>query len=187
MAGCAIVQDRGSIPVLAGFTIDRNGALSPIANSPFPVGNSGVPDPPLSVTVHPSGRFVYSSEPFGSSIWVFNLDPAGGTLAPVAGSPFIIGFPNISNQPGAVALDPSGQFAYVITNWERPAGSIRPAAFGGSRSMPGSDHSGRLRLRPLERGTLPRTRSSIRRENSFTSPIAKMVLSLRTRSTPAAR
>jgi 6-phosphogluconolactonase len=116
MAGCAIVQDRGSISVLVGYTINSNGALSPIANSPFPVGTSGILAPTTSVAVHPSDRFVYAPDPFASSIWVFNLDPGSGALAPVAGSPFMVGFPNIPNQPGAVALDPSGQFAYVVTN-----------------------------------------------------------------------
>lgn len=121
MAGCAIVPDRGSIPVLAAFKIDRNGALSPFAHSPFPVGETEVLDPPLGVTVHPSDRFVFAPDVHSSSIWIFNIDLGNGNLAPVAGSPFLVGFPNIPNQPGAIAIDPGGQFAYVIT--ERGAAS----------------------------------------------------------------
>ena len=116
VAGCAIVQNRGSISVLIGYTINSNGALSPIANSPFPVGTSGVLEPPTSVAVHPTDRFIYTPDPFSSSIWVFNLDSRSGTLSPAAGSPFMVGFPNVTNQPGAIAIDPSGQFVYVVTN-----------------------------------------------------------------------
>ena len=115
IAGCAIVPDRGAIPVLSGFTINSNGALRPVAKSPFPVGPSEVLDPPIAVTVHPSDRFVFAPSPFSSSIFVYNLDLGNGNLAPVAGSPFLVGFPNIPNQPGAIAIDPGGQFAYVIT------------------------------------------------------------------------
>ena len=144
MAGCAIVPDRGSIPVLVGFKINRDGALSPIANSPFPVGESAVLDPPLAVTVHPSDRFVYSSSPSGSSIWVFNLNDASGTLAPAAGSPFLVGFPNTPNQPGAVAVDPAGQFAYVITHRGAVSGVDNAGGLWGFKI-----DSGNGTLRPL--------------------------------------
>lgn len=116
MAGCAILPERGSIPVLVAYSINAAGSLSPVAGSPFPIGDGQVLEPPTAVAVHPSDRFVYAPDPFASSIWVFNLDPGNGTLAPVAGSPFMVGFPNIPNQPVAVALDPAGQFAYVVTN-----------------------------------------------------------------------
>jgi 6-phosphogluconolactonase len=115
LAGCAIVPDRGAISVLSGFSINNNGALSPIAKSPFQVGQSELLEPPIAVTVHPSDRFVFAPDVHSSSIWVFNLDLGNGNLAPVAGSPFLVGFPNIPNQPGAIAIDPGGQFAYVVT------------------------------------------------------------------------
>jgi 6-phosphogluconolactonase (cycloisomerase 2 family) len=116
IAGCAIVPERGAISVLSGFSINSNGALSPIAKSPFQVGQTDMLDPPIAVTVHPSGRFVFAPDVHSSAIWVFNLDLGNGNLAPVAGSPFLVGFPNIPNQPGAIAIDPGGQFAYVVTD-----------------------------------------------------------------------
>lgn len=122
VAGCGIVRDRGAIPLLVGYSISGDGSLSQLANSPFPIGNSDVLEPPTSVTVHPAGRLVFATDPFGSSVWVLNLDPHSGSLSPVAGSPFMVGFPNRPNDPGAVALDPGGQFAYVITTIGSPSG-----------------------------------------------------------------
>ena len=116
LAGCAIVPERGSISVLIGYTINSDGALSPIANSPFPVGTAGVLAPTTAVAMHPTDRFVYTPDSFSSSIWVFNLDSRSGALSPGAGSPFMVGFPNIPNQPGAIAIDLSGRFVYVVTN-----------------------------------------------------------------------
>jgi 6-phosphogluconolactonase (cycloisomerase 2 family) len=131
MAGCEIVPNRGSIPVLLGFTIKSNGALSPIAKSPFVVGQSEVLSPPTAVTVHPSDRFVFAPDPSSSSIWVFNLDRGSGTLSPVAGSPFMVGFPNTPNDPSAIAIDPGGQFAYTITQRGSTSGVDNAGAIWG--------------------------------------------------------
>jgi 6-phosphogluconolactonase (cycloisomerase 2 family) len=97
---------------VSGYTITvGTGALTPISGSPFPVGIM-----PHGVTVHPSGQFAYVTNCgttfcFGSgtgSVSAYTIDGTTGALSSVDGSPFTAG-------TGAfgVAVEPSGQFAYV--------------------------------------------------------------------------
>jgi 6-phosphogluconolactonase len=61
---------------------------------------------PRSVTVDPTGRFVYVA--CGSSVSEYSIDPTTGGLSPIPGSPFQAG-----NTPYSVTVAPSGKFAYV--------------------------------------------------------------------------
>ena len=93
---------------VSGYTIDPNtGALTAIADSPFPAGAG-----PASVAVDPSGKFAYvTNAPFSSgtgNVSGYTIDPNTGALTAIAGSPFPAGA-----GPVSVAVDPSGRFAYV--------------------------------------------------------------------------
>jgi 6-phosphogluconolactonase len=86
---------------IEGWAIDSAGALATIVpGSPFGVGGT-------SVTIDPTGKFLYVSVPSrGGGIFGFTIDASSGTLTPMSGSPFSL--PAI----GRLIIDPSGQFMY---------------------------------------------------------------------------
>lgn len=93
---------------LAVYSIDTGtGSIAAVPGSPFPTGNE-----PVSLAVHPSGKFVYvPNESPGvatGTVSAFQVDVVTGTLASTSNSPFPAG-----RSPAAIAIDPSGRFAYV--------------------------------------------------------------------------
>jgi 6-phosphogluconolactonase (cycloisomerase 2 family) len=105
----AYVTNGGSgSPFVSAYAINTStGALTQISGSPFTAAGAN------SVTVDPSGQFVYVASGFAvegsGNISAFTINPSTGALTAVAGSPFSSGV----NGPGAVAVDPSGRFAFV--------------------------------------------------------------------------
>ena len=88
---------------VSGYKINPStGALTPIAGSPFAAGKV-----PISVAVHPSGRFVYVGNAGSANVSGYTSSPITGKLTPIAGSPFV------GVEPDKVAVDPSGKFVYV--------------------------------------------------------------------------
>ncbi|MGO8867700.1 MAG: lactonase family protein [Alphaproteobacteria bacterium] len=87
------------------YTIDANsGALTGTGPSVI-VGGT-----PYSITADPAGQFVYVTCESGlSPILAYAIDASTGALTAVAGSPFGVG-PDFTT---SLAVDPSGQFAYV--------------------------------------------------------------------------
>ena len=96
-----------SLGNVSAYTINSStGALRPVAGSPFAAGRL-----PISVTVDPSGRFVYVANYYGDNVSAYTINRSTGALKAVAGSPFASGF-----LPQSVTVDPSGRFAYVANN-----------------------------------------------------------------------
>ena len=96
---------------ISAFAINTsNGALTPLSDSPFPTGTTDAV--PVSVTVDPTGQFVYvaNSAVTNGSISAFTIDPGSGGLTAVAKSPFADG-----DNPVSVAVEASGRFA-LVTN-----------------------------------------------------------------------
>lgn len=92
---------------VAVFRITASGALTQVGGSTF--GVSGVN--PETVAVDPAGKFVYvgnNSPGSNSLIFAFAIDAATGSLTQIGGSPFPTG-----NAPAFIAIDPSGDLAYV--------------------------------------------------------------------------
>jgi DNA-binding beta-propeller fold protein YncE len=72
---------------VSAYTIDATtGALSPINGSPFAAGTTA-----LSVTVDPTGQFVYLTNRDSNNVSAFTIDSTTGALTPVAGAPFPAG------------------------------------------------------------------------------------------------
>jgi DNA-binding beta-propeller fold protein YncE len=106
---------------ISAFSIGPDGALRPVPGSPFPTGTGPVRGGPGLMAVDPTGRFLYVTNGFFSNnpdfplvgnISAFGIGP-DGTLTPVSGSPFAAA-PTVG-APGLVAVDPTGRFAYVIS------------------------------------------------------------------------
>ena len=97
---------------ISAFTINSDtGGLTAVSGSPFP---TAPPVPPSlvpgvnSVTVDPTGKFVYAALNGGNDISAYAVDSSTGALTNVGGSPFPAG-----SVPMAVRVDPSGRYAYV--------------------------------------------------------------------------
>jgi 6-phosphogluconolactonase len=112
----AYVANAGSgspnVPSVSAYTINAStGALTAISGSPFATGGSNTTS--VSVTVDPTGQFVYvaSTSLVGGSgnIAVLAINADTGALSTVSGSPFSTGL----NFPASVAVDPSGRFAFA--------------------------------------------------------------------------
>jgi 6-phosphogluconolactonase (cycloisomerase 2 family) len=63
---------------------------------------------PTSVTVDPSGKFVYATNSGPGSISAYTIDGETGALTPVSGQPFAAG-----EDANSLVVSPSGTFAYV--------------------------------------------------------------------------
>jgi 6-phosphogluconolactonase (cycloisomerase 2 family) len=95
---------------ISGYNIDQSGVLTPVPGSPFAAA-----DGTAFVIIDPSGRFLYALNCGGvcsgsgsGNIEAYTIDQQTGVLTPMAGSPFAAG-----QSPFAIAVDPTGHFAYV--------------------------------------------------------------------------
>src|ERR1700687_514156 len=97
-------RDDPSIPSeISGYSIDpMTGALTPVLCSPFRAGIH-----PYSVTVDPTGQFVYVANFNSNNVSAYVIKRIGDLL-PFGGSPFQAGI-----HPYSVTVDPTGQFVYV--------------------------------------------------------------------------
>jgi 6-phosphogluconolactonase len=86
---------------LSSFAVLGNGALQSIAN--VPVGTSL-----NSVTIDPSGNFIYVTDGVTNQVYGYLINRATGALTSITGSPFATG-----PTPQSVSVDSSGQFLYV--------------------------------------------------------------------------
>jgi 6-phosphogluconolactonase (cycloisomerase 2 family) len=98
---------NGSNGVVAGFKVNPlTGALTLVSGSPFVVGNQT-----RTVTIDPSGRFVYVTNPFSDNISGFSINSTTGNLAALSASPYGTG---PGTNPWSVAVDPAGQFLCLV-------------------------------------------------------------------------
>ena len=108
---------------VSAYRIAENGALRPVAGSPFPTGMTpGMA--PVSVVVDPVGRFVYVANEGSSNVSAYRI-AKNGALTPVAGSPFPTGIDSSS-----VAVDRFGRFVYVASHFSSNLSADRTAKTG---------------------------------------------------------
>ena len=103
-----VANEEGSN--VSGYIIHAaNGRLTPVEGSPFYTGKSG----PTSVAVNQAGTFLYvtNQDARDNDVAGFRIDCDSGRLTPVPGSPFAAG-----SEPSAIAIDPSGRYAYVANS-----------------------------------------------------------------------
>jgi 6-phosphogluconolactonase (cycloisomerase 2 family) len=97
---------------ISAFKIDSvTGGLTAVPGSPFPTAPaiiSGQPPGANSVTVDPTGKFLYAAINQGNDLSAYLIDSNTGALTPISGSPFSAG-----NVPMTVRVDPSGRYAYA--------------------------------------------------------------------------
>jgi 6-phosphogluconolactonase len=97
---------------ISAYAIDpATGSLTTISGSPFPTAPAivaGQVPGANSVTVDPTGRFLYVAISQGNDISGYAIDQGSGALTPISGSPFAAG-----DAPMTIRVDPSGKFAFV--------------------------------------------------------------------------
>jgi 6-phosphogluconolactonase len=116
---------------ISAYSIDGAGALSAIdANGAVSGYQATIAAGtyPISVTVHPSGKFAYVVNESSADISVYSIDSTTGALSAIDANGALGTQASIATglTPYAVTIDPTGYFAYVANygNVTNPAGTI---------------------------------------------------------------
>lgn len=109
--------------LVAVYRIDQaSGVLKEIPGSPFKVVDANSDQhvsSPYSVSIHPSGRFVYIAARWGGVVG-FVMDKQSGVLTLMKGSPFIAG-----ERTRSVKVHPSGRFLYASNAYSNNVSAFR--------------------------------------------------------------
>jgi 6-phosphogluconolactonase (cycloisomerase 2 family) len=101
------VANHDSANVSAFSIVPQNqanpGSLQPVANSPFPAGMG-----PMSLSVDPSGTYLYVVDHDSNQISGYHIASATGELTPVSSSPF-----NVGAGPSYLAFSPTNKYLYT--------------------------------------------------------------------------
>lgn len=100
---------------VSAYSVDTNGALSPIPGSPFATNGTGNGGGLYSASrIIVSANFLYASNAASNSVSAFTVDAGTGVLTAVSGSPFPTNaFDDPSNSGISLAATPGGQFLYA--------------------------------------------------------------------------
>jgi 6-phosphogluconolactonase len=95
--------------LVGAFTIEANGALTPVAGSPFVTGTY-----PLGIAIDPAGKVLYTANNGDGTISAFNINPNTGALAELSGSPFSAGKGGggLARGPFDLSMEPTGKVLY---------------------------------------------------------------------------
>jgi 6-phosphogluconolactonase (cycloisomerase 2 family) len=127
---------------VSAYTIDRSsGALTPVYNSPYPAGPE-----PSSLTIDPSGRYLYVANESTTTTFQFWIDPNSGALTKIGSTP------PVSGAAAGIAAEPLGRYVYTTDGlgWLMdPAGTLSqiagpPFAMGSVPFSITADVSGRF-------------------------------------------
>lgn len=123
----SVVRDDGYVYInnnlpgpntVSAFSVDANGALSPIAGSPFATGGLGVGGgffAATRMTIGTATKFLFAANEQTNNISVFSIDPATGALTQVPGSPFPTG--GASASAGiSLGVTPDNRFLFASSS-----------------------------------------------------------------------
>lgn len=97
-----------SFGLISVFSLDSASGKLTAAGAPSHTGSD-----PSSLTMDPSGKFVYVADTADATISAFTLDSTSGVLSVVADSPFPSGGHGTINGPLGIAADAAGKYIYV--------------------------------------------------------------------------
>ncbi len=113
-----VYTDNEIAPVntVTAFQVGSQGTLTQIAGSPFSTEGQGGQGPINAITIATtrSGFYLYAANDGDGTVSAFKIDLTTGGLALVAGSPFLVDGPAISNY--SLASSPNGQFLFVTSD-----------------------------------------------------------------------
>lgn len=118
---------------VSAFSATPSGGLTKVSGSPFATGLN-----PRWLSVAPNGEFLYvpglGSDPsIPGTVSVYSINPGSGALTEIYGSPY-----SLSGGPGAVAITPSGAYAYIALNYSNEIAAFSVASSGGLTQISGS-------------------------------------------------
>jgi len=125
------VANSGSNNISVFSISSSTGALTPVANSPFPIGAS-----PLNMQLTPSGNFLFVSIPSLTSGLILGFSVNAGALTLV--SQISTDGPN----PNGLAIDPSGTHLYAANSGSNSISIFAVAASGSLTEVSGSPING---------------------------------------------
>jgi len=144
----SIVRDDGYVYVnnnasgpnsVSAFSVDANGALTPIAGSPFASGGSGVGGGFFAAnraTIGTAGKFLFAANEQTNNVSVFAIDPATGVLTLVPGSPFLTG--GASGSGISLGVTPDNRFLFASSSGSNTITVFSISPNGTLTSIPGS-------------------------------------------------
>jgi 6-phosphogluconolactonase (cycloisomerase 2 family) len=115
-------QSPGSV---SQFTVQANGALTPMATASVPTRLGSI-----SIAIDPASKYAYVANEFDNTISQFAIG-SDGALSPIVGSGGVSNVPN-GGSPVAVAVDHSGKYLYVANYG---AGSVSEYTIGSDGSL----------------------------------------------------
>jgi len=119
---------------VVGYSVNSSGALTPITVTGgvgFATGTT-----PSGIAVDPCNRFVFVANAASNNVSAYNICSAIGvgtctskdwSLVPASGSPFSAG-----TTPGPVAIDPFGNFLYVLNTGQSAISAFKIAQVSGT-------------------------------------------------------
>jgi 6-phosphogluconolactonase (cycloisomerase 2 family) len=108
-----LISNASDEATISMYTIDAStGVLSPTTPATVPTGFF-----PQGIAIDPSGKFIYTANSDDNTVSMFTINQTTGVLTPTT-PPAISTLANVStglySSPEAVAVDPSGRFAYAV-------------------------------------------------------------------------
>ena len=107
-------SQTSDLNTVSAFQIGANGALVPVAGSPFPTSSTAGFASAIGLAADPAGKFLFVGDHMAQAIVPFNI-AATGALTPVSALPAAAPACSVSchNNPLRIAVHPNDQFVYA--------------------------------------------------------------------------
>jgi len=107
-------SQTSDLNTVSSFQIGANGALTPVAGSPFATANAPGFASAIGLAADPSGKFLFVGDHMAQAIAPFSIT-SSGALAPVAALPAPAPSCSVSchNNPLRITVHPNDQFVYA--------------------------------------------------------------------------
>jgi len=103
------------VNTVSAFKIDADGSLTQIKGSPYATGGTGggsnIDPEEIAIATQGTANFLYAANDGSGTISAYAINPVGGSLARVHGSPFLA-----DGAPGgdySLAVSPNGKFLFA--------------------------------------------------------------------------
>ncbi|HWY21294.1 MAG TPA: beta-propeller fold lactonase family protein [Candidatus Acidoferrum sp.] len=110
--------NQNPVNSVSAFKIDADGSLTQVKGSPYKTGGAGggnsIDPEEIAIATQGNANFLYAANDGSGTISAYAINPVGGSLARVPGSPFLA-----DGAPGgdySLAASPNGQFLFATAD-----------------------------------------------------------------------